>query len=583
MDPVTRYASDVCSGAIVAGRFVRLACQRHLDDLEHAAKKGLVWRPDKAQLAIEFFAEVLCLPEKTKDPDDLEDDDPYADPAAPQPFLLQPWQQFIVGSLEGWYTAMGMLRVRSADIETGKGSGKSPLGAGILLKRFITSGVRGGQYFTAATKMDQAKIAYTDAESMVDASPALKQRVRKTVNNLALKETRSFLRPISSEKKGLDGKRVQGVLVDELQEQPDDVVVEKMRANIKGRPNALLLMLRNSGYNRMSVAWTQREYSRQVLEGLIPDETRFAYICQLDPCEACQRKGADQPSESCPDCDDWRVEGPHWLKANPNLGVSLPWEELRQQVMEASGMPAKQNTVRRLNFCIWTQQSDRAIDMELWAQNHIHAIVESEYRGRTCHGGLDLAGVSDLTAWAMGFECPLDPDAIDLILRFWVPEALLVRGKNRDLYQQWVKDGYLETTPGDAIDYAFIRARVLDDAAAFNLIDLNIDRLFQGQQLAGELQDAGLTVVAMGQGFVSYAAPMVTFFRLLHGRKFHHGNNPILRWNADNLVVVTDPAGNMKPDKQHSLEKIDGISSSVMALDRFGRESVAEDPDLVVV
>jgi phage terminase large subunit-like protein len=183
-----------------------------------------------------------------------------------------------------------------------------------------------------------------------------------------------------------------------------------------------------------------------------------------------------------------------------------------------------------------------------------------------------LAAVSDLTAAVYLFQCPNDPHALDVVARFWVPEAQLEHGKNRDLYRQWADEEHLIVTPGDAMDYAFVRASVLQDALRFQVRSLAVDRLFQGQQLSGELIEEGLPIVAMGQGFLSFAAPMVEFFRRLTAKQVHHGGHPILRWMADNLVVRLDPAGNMKPDKQKAQGKIDGIVSLVMALDGVVRQ-----------
>jgi phage terminase large subunit-like protein len=315
-DPVTSYATEVVAGRIMAGRLVRLACQRHLADLRDAHAKGLVWKPEEAQTAIDFFAEILCLPEETA----AEDVATETAPTDGTPFVLQPWQQFIVGSVFGWYTAKGFRRFRDAYWETSKGSGKTPMGAGCMLYMLIADGERGAQCYFAAVTMAQAKEAgMTDAEKMVRASPHLREAIDQKVNNLAVLETGSFLRAISSEKRGLDGKRVHGAFIDEEHEHRTPVVVSKVRRGTKGRRNALVIRATNSGYDRTSICWQDREYSRKVLEGVTADESWFAYVCGMDPCAAHEDKGF--PVDGCSECDDWRVEGPHWLKANPNLGI----------------------------------------------------------------------------------------------------------------------------------------------------------------------------------------------------------------------------------------------------------------------
>ena len=210
-------------------------------------------------------------------------------------------------------------------------------------------------------------------------------------------------------------------------------------------------------------------------------------------------------------------------------------------------------------------------------------------RGQAASGGLDLGSVSDLSAWVLLFACPEDPDALDVLARFWVPEAALTdpQNPNRQLYQQWVRDGYLETTPGNVTDYDFIEAAILEDAQQFSLQTVGLDRLFQGLEVSNHLTDEGLTVVAIGQGFLSMGPPMKEFERRWTACRIHHGAHPILRWMAGNVEVKQDPAGNLKivkPNHHRDPRKVDGIVALVMALDQVSRqtETQADDPDLVV-
>jgi phage terminase large subunit-like protein len=212
-------------------------------------------------------------------------------------------------------------RFRVAFIEGAKGCGKTPMCAGLLLYLLVADGERGAQMFCAAVTKDQAKLAFADCEKMVASSPHLKALIDQKVNNLAVLATGSFIRPVSSEARSLDGKRVHGAVIDEEHEHPNATVYLKMRAGTKGRRNALIMIPTNSGFNLESICWKHHEYSRQVLQGLVSrTSTWFAFVCHLDACEACQAAGKVQPSDDCPNCDDWKTEGQHWLKANPNLG-----------------------------------------------------------------------------------------------------------------------------------------------------------------------------------------------------------------------------------------------------------------------
>jgi len=375
LDPATRYATDVVARTIVAGHYVILACQRHLNDLRDAEAKGLIWKPDEAQEAIDFFPTCLTLPEETDVDEDAADVDDVS-PEAGTPFVLSPFQEFIVGSLFGWFAIKvskktgarrERQRFRIAFFQGGKGCGKTPLGAGILLLMLVRRGVRGAQLFCAGATKEQALIPFADCLKMVHASPALTALITETGHNLAVKATGSFIRPISSDKRSQSGKRVQGAVIEELHEHPNGDLVQKVVGGIKGRPNALIFLPTNTGFDRESVCFQYYDYSCQILDGTLVNETWFAFVCALDACDRCRAAGKRQPSDDCPDCDDWKVEGPHWLKPNPNLGVSIPWEYVRERVRVGIDLRSERNEVRRLNFCQWTEQLSVFITAEAWA------------------------------------------------------------------------------------------------------------------------------------------------------------------------------------------------------------------------
>jgi phage terminase large subunit-like protein len=558
-DPVTAYAERVRDGKEVVSKLVRLACLRHLADLAEGSKRGLVWKPEAAQEVIDFFREVLILPENT----DADDDEPLdeADVHAPKPFVLSPFQAFIAGSLFGWYTVKGHRRFHQAYIETAKGSGKTPLGAGIMLYMLVADGERGAQVYAAAVSRDQAKLAFTDAERMVEASPYLSELLDHKVNNLAVLETGSFFRPISSEKRGLDGKRVHGCLIDELHEHPTPVVVNKMRKGIKGRRNALILEITNSGYDRTSVCWNHHDYSRKVLDGTVQNDEWFAFICGLDPCQPCADKGKWFPTEDCPTCDDWRVEGPHWLKANPNLGVSLPWDYVRALVQQAKSMPSEVHDTLRFTFCVWTHGASRAIDMGRWAQ--CAAVPsEAERKGAPCFLAFDLGETDDFSASALIWV--LKDDRVAVQMRYWLPETALWRYANRP-YKEWERAGLLTVTEGPVTDYERVRADILADCRRYG-----VESVFYDQRSAREtaqiLTAEGLSVIPLNQGFALDEALERLLAAIVAGT-LCHGGDPILTWMASNAVVITNSYGQKRLDKDRSAEKIDGIAALQMAFE----------------
>lgn len=533
-DPVTGYAQAVLAKQIMAGPLVRRACQRHVNDVRSATHRGLVWNPDietpdgvkpAVPHNIAFFRECLLLDQE-------------------KPFVLRDWQAFIVGSLFGWYRKDGTRRFRTSYVETGKGSGKTPLAAGIGIKGLIADQTDAAEIYSAATDREQARICFRDAKRMVERSKDLRDMIETNVASLVYPGRAAAFRPVSSEHRGLDGKRVHMAILDELHEHPDALVADKMRAGTKKDPNALIFEITNSGYNRESVCWNHREYSRQVLEGVVENDQWFAYVCALD------------------DGDDWHDERV-WPKVNPSLPELPGYAYLREQVREAEGMPSKENIVKRLNFCIWTEQASRWLRMDTWDAN-AGDVPDADLVGRTCYGGLDLSSTADITAFVLVF--PLDDGRFAVRAWFWLPEEA-PRGRNA-LERAWIERTLIKTTPGNIVDYAWIRKVIQECASQYHLREVAFDR-WNATHLVTELREEdGANMVEMGQGFASMSGPSKELERLLLAGKLLHGGHPVLKWMAGNVAAKQDPAGNIKPDKAASGDRIDGIVALIMALGR---------------
>ena len=531
-DPVTAYARAVVAKKIIAGPYVRKACARHIADLK---RKDLEWRPERAQLAVDFFAEMLVL-ENGK------------------PFILEPWQQFVVGSLFGWHGPDGFRRFRTAYVETGKGSGKTPLAAGIGLYCLVADGEPAPEVYSAATTTKQASICFKDAVRMVEASPDLEALVHRQVGSLTIAGDSATFRPVSSEHKGLDGLRPHAGLVDELHEHPSAIVVDKIRAGTKNRRNALIFEITNSGWDRTSVCWMHHELSVKVVEGSEQNDAWFAYVCALD------------------DGDEWTDEA-CWLKVNPSLGTVLPISYLREQVRDAQGMPSKENIVKRLNFCVWTEQADRWLDMTTWDACPSTPLTLEQFVGQSCMAGLDGASVNDLFAFVMLFG----PDArgyYDALARFWIPkETLTAKDSGRAeadrlKLEEWVRRGLIKQTDGETINYDIVEADILADLQRVRLERLSFDR-WGVTQLVTHLRDAlgEERVVDFAQTMAMMTAPAKELEKVLLDGKLRHGGNPVLRWMASNVALQHGPNEQIKPDRKRSGEKIDGVIALIEALD----------------
>lgn len=538
---------DVVEGRIVAGKLVRLACQRHLRDLVSGQERGLVFDPAAADHALEFFPTFLRLAEG-------EFDD--------RPFVLAPAQVFIVGSLFGWLGPDGTRRFRTAYIEMGKGNGKTPLCAGIGLYGMVADGESAAQIFAAAVTREEAGILFADAVSMVNRSPDLKGLLEVGVRNIAFAATESFFRPVSSEGRSLDAKRVHMALIDEIHEHRSSMVVDKMRAGTKGRRQALIVEITNSGYDRTSVCWEHHEFSRNVLEGTVPNDSWFAYVCNLD------------------EGDDWTDEAV-WPKVNPLLDVSITRKYLREQVAEALGMPLRQNLVKRLNFCIWTEASERWLDPD--AFDAATGPREPLKKGTEVWGGLDLASTQDLSAFfllAPRATCPVAGHSgrcFDLRCRFWCPEDGMAKRVARDHvpYDVWAREGWITATPGLLTDYDRVRADIQTEAERVVVRAIGYDR-WNAHQLVTQLTGDGFEMVPVGQGFASLSAPAKDLEGHVASGLIHHDGNPVLRWMVANAVAEQDPAGNIKPARDKSNEKIDGVAAWCDALFAW---QLAEEPE----
>lgn len=549
-DTVTKYAQDVTDGKAPAGPHVRAACARHLRDIKEQAKRGLYWDLEKALHVINFFPLVLRL---------------NGGKFEGLPFNLEPWQAFIVGSIFGWkWRETGYRRFNTVYIETAKGSGKSPLAAGIGLYCLIADGEARAEVYAAATKRDQAMILFRDAVAMIDQSPDLTKHLQMSGGkgkewNIAYHKSDSFFRPISSDD-GQSGPRPHVGLIDELHEHKNGIVVEMIRAGFKFRTQPILLMITNSGTDKKSVCWEYRQFGAEVSAGSREDDTMFSYICALDE--------GDDPfkDETC------------WAKANPSLGKTIEPKYLRDQVTQANGMPAKESLVKRLNFCIWTEAANPWIRYEVWKKAEGENFDRTLLKDRKCYGGLDLSSNTDLTAFVIAFE----PTKADPFWRiephFWLPAEGLNEKCDLDRvdYVQWVQKGFLETSPGHAVSKRHVLQRIMQITHGYNLSSICYDRwrIEDLKQIAADESIALPHMIAFGQGFKDMGTALDLFEEKLRNGELRHDGNPVLTWCAANAVVVSDPAGNRKLAKDRATGRMDGIVASVMAVGASSREDI---------
>jgi phage terminase large subunit-like protein len=474
-------------------------------------------------------------------------------------FMLLPWQyEDVIAPIFGWVRPDGTRRFRRAYVSTGKKSGKSALASAIALYLLIADDQGAPEIYLAARDRWQASIVFENCARMVRQSPALARQVeiidsRKVITFAA---NGGKLEALSADAPKTEGISISGLIFDELHV-ADRALYEALQYGGAAREAPLALAITTAGVaDETTIGWEQYQYARRVLDGTIDDDSYFAAVWEV-PLDA-----------------DW-TDPAVWPLANPSIGVTVTVDELAEQCRAAQASPPQQSVFRRYRCNSWQQQSERAVDLAVWDLSAGHSIAEDSYAGAKAFGGLDLAATSDLNALAWLVPCPHDPEAVDLICRAWVPEGAVAKARAGRLYDQWIASGVLRTMPGAVANYGFIKQAILEDAGRWVVDSIGVDRLFQGLELASDLEDEGFTVAPVGMGYMSMGPLVREFERLVTAGRLHHGGHPVLRWCVDNLEVKTDPAGNRKPTRASADVKIDLVIAVLLAIDRWARQHAA--------
>lgn len=549
LHPAERYARDVVAGKIIACKWVKLACQRHIEDRKYAAARGLYFSEEAAQRALDFLSVVKH----------------FEGEWAGEYYQPSDWQIFCTWSLFGWMRAKhkhwiikkqgrtedssGTRRFRTGFVEVARKNGKTFWAAGIGNYLAFSDREMGAEVYSAATKRDQARIAHKKAIKMVERSPMLRRHIRIFKDNLNSEETGSKYEPLGADADTTDGLSVHGVIADELHAWKNRDMWDVLETGTGSHRQPLMLAITTAGSDRNGICWQFHDYTQKVLQGIIEDDTWFGMIFTLD-------KG-----------DNWKDENV-WLKANPNLGISKKWDDLRRKAARARKMPTQLNAFQQKELNMWVKGDMKWMDMEAWSKcaGDVPALeLPARLTGGVSFGGLDLGSTSDLTTYV--HVCPTEDGFYDIVARFWLPEdAVETRTQEGTNYDLWVKQGYITLTDGNTIDYDFIFEQIEQDADQFEIKQSAFDR-WGAARVVQVLEKKGLKMVQFGQGFASMSPPMKELERLVLSGKIRHGNNPVLTWMADNLIASMDPAGNIKPNKEKSKEKIDGMVALIMALD----------------
>lgn len=467
-------------------------------------------------------------------------------------FWLLPWQEQLIRDIFGIVKPDGYRQFRTAFVEICKKVGKSELAAAVALYLLYADNEPSAEVYGAAADRQQASIVFDVARQMVEMSPALLKRSKlmTATKRIVNYGNSGYYQVLSAEVGGKHGFSVSGLVFDEIHTQPNRQLYDVLtKGSSDARQNPLHFIITTAGTDRHSIAYELHTKAVDILEGRRVDPTFYPVVYGLK------------------DDEDWEDEA-NWYKVNPSLGYTVDIERLRDAYREAKQNPADEVTFKWLRLNMWVSSTVAWIPDAIFMKGN-EEIDLAALEGRDCYGGLDLSSTGDITALVLMFP-PRDEDEKYILLPFfWVPEETIPqRVKAASVpYDIWEKQGFLLSTEGNVIHYDFIEKFINDLAEKYHIVEIAVDR-WNATQMIQNLEGDGFTMVPFGQGFASMSGPTKDFYRLLMEGQIIHGGHPVLRWMAGNVVVDTDPAGNIKVTKAKSKEKIDGIVAAIMALDR---------------
>ena len=490
--------------------------------------KDSVYDKDAADFAVNFI-QCLCHTKGTW---------------AGKPFELIDWQEQIIRDVFGTMKPNGYRQFNTAYIEIPKKQGKSELAAAVALLLCCGDGEERAEVYGCAADRQQASIVFEVAADMVRMCPALNKRVKilASQKRIIFQPTNSFYQVLSAEAYSKHGFNIHGVVFDELHTQPNRKLFDVMtKGSGDARMQPLYFLITTAGTDTHSICYETHQKAKDILEGRKINPTFYPVIY-----------GAEES-------DDW-TDPKVWKKANPSLGITVPIEKVKEACLSAQQNPGEENAFRQLRLNQWVKQSVRWMPMDKW-DACAFPVGEDSLEGRICYGGLDLSSTTDITAFVLVFP-PLDEeDKYQVLPYFWIPEENLELRVRRDHvpYDVWERQGYLMTTEGNVVHYAYIEQFIERMGERFHIREIAFDR-WGAVQMVQNLEGMGFTVVPFGQGFKDMSPPTKELMKLTLEKKIAHGRQPVLRWMMDNIFI--------KPDKEKSTEKIDGVVAMVMALDR---------------
>lgn len=531
MDVWAQYADDVSTGKVIACQRIKQAVERYYSDLENPE---YYLDHDEVNRFITFAR--LCPHVKGH--------------LRGQPIELSDWQVFLFANLLGFkHKDTGLRKYRSAFVQVARKNAKSTIAA-VLANWFLLMEQGQQDIYTAAVSRDQARIVFDDARQMCLLSKPLKKRVQIQQHKLIYVKNNSLMRPLAAKSSTIEGTNPSLAIVDEYHLHPDNSVYSALELGQGARPQGLLFAITTAGSNTISACKQHYDYCCQILDGKEENEAIFILIYELD-----EESDIDNPE--------------NWIKANPNINKSIPQRDFETTIKKARGIPSEWVEMLTKRFNVWCNGQTPWLSLESW-QKCAGNYSADDLHTQDCYMGLDLSSTNDLTSICYIFP---HKEKVRLLARHYIPEFQLenVANKNRAIYRQWVRQGWLITTEGDCIDYDKIRDDILKDSERFNIKMIGFD-VWNATHLRTQLQSAGLEVEPFPQTYQRYSPVAKSAEVAINRQMIEHNNDPILTWALSNVVMETDANANIKPNKKKAANKIDPAIALLMGYGTYQLE-----------
>lgn len=510
------------------------------------AKRKTKYYYDKkaAQHAVDFIQK-LCTHVKGKE--------------AGMPLILEKWQRTIIEKLFGWKRPDGTRQYRKLWLEIPRKNGKTSLCAAIGLYMLFGDDEPGAEVYFAAASKDQAKIGFEIAVQMTQQNKVLNKYAEVFKNSIVKKDSGSSFKALSAEAYTKHGLNASCILLDEIHAQPNRELYDVLTTSMGSRRQPLTICITTAGIHKKgNFGWEMHREMKEVADGVVKDDSTLSIIYAAS--------SKDDPFAEAT-----------WKKCNPNYGVSLLKSNMEEYANEARTKSTYYNTFLRLQLNVWTSTEQQFIPPKVWDKCNLHPLNLEFFHGKKCTMAFDLSSISDFTA--LSITTKDEKEIYHTLPFFFIPEEKIHHRNMRAQIEAWVREGYVIAIPGKVVDYHFVYNKVNEISKLCTVTEISYDK-WNANMLSTQLTNEGANMFVFRQGYVTMSPATKQFETLVIEKKINHGGNPVLAWMNSNMAVTQDAAGNIKPDKSKSSEKIDGMITTLMSISRLIEAPAAEGPSV---